>query len=131
MNRSEEENYRKQVQWKTEALQECDKLEAELAAAKNERDSLSEECKTLGLKLAACGIAAMQNTTNSMQERLRRDSPYYSASYSDVCRAVDREVSLREQLAAAKESLTDVHELLKRAQLRLMPFRVDLKEGWE
>lgn len=43
----------------------------------------------------------MQNTRETMKDRIGPDHPQYSASYGDVCRAVDREVELREQLQAA------------------------------
>lgn len=50
------------------------------------------------MRLAACGVAAMQNTPATIAQRVDRNSPYYSASYEDVCRAVDREISLRAQM---------------------------------
>lgn len=56
------------------------------------------------IRLAACGVAAMQNTKDSHgKNQVDKDSPYYSASYADVCAAVDREMSLMVQLKASKE----------------------------
>lgn len=49
-------------------------------------------------RLAACGVAANQNTKKSITERLEDDSPYWSASYDDVCRSVNREMSLRDHV---------------------------------
>jgi hypothetical protein len=60
-----------------------------------EADALLE---TERLRLAACGVAAMANTPTTARERITPDSPYYSASYSDVCRMVDREMCYREAL---------------------------------
>ena len=53
------------------------------------------------MRLAACGIAAMQNTPESIKQRIGRDSPYWSASYGDVCALVDREIELRTRLEIA------------------------------
>jgi hypothetical protein len=50
------------------------------------------------LRLAACGVAAMQNTPALVADRIGPEHPYYSASYGDVCRAVDREMALRRLL---------------------------------
>lgn len=58
-----------------------------------------DELETLRLQLAACGVAAMCNTRESAKEqRITKDNPYWSASYQDVCNAVDREMALREKL---------------------------------
>jgi len=58
---------------------------------------LEKNYETLQMKLVACGIAAMQNTENSIKERLSSDHEYYSASYQDVCNAVDREMKLESE----------------------------------
>jgi hypothetical protein len=51
------------------------------------------------MRLAACGTAAMCNTKKSArQQRIKKSNPYYSASYGDVCRAVDREMRYRKAL---------------------------------
>ena len=54
------------------------------------------------LRLAACSVAARANTPDSAAGRINRDHPYWSASYADVCLAVDREMDLRAKLAAAE-----------------------------
>lgn len=59
------------------------------------------------LRLAACGVAALQNTESSARERIKPDNPYYSASYGDVCSAVDREMALRAALADAERERDD------------------------
>jgi hypothetical protein len=56
------------------------------------------ELETERLRLAACGVAAMSNTKFTVLTRITDESPYYSASYGDVCRAVDREIRYREAL---------------------------------
>ena len=49
------------------------------------------------MQVVACGVAALANTRESAkQQRIPRDNPYWSASYSDVCNAVNREMVLRE-----------------------------------
>lgn len=59
------------------------------------------------MRLAACGVAAMANTEKTLAERLQKDNPYYSASYGDVCAAVDREMSYRTALAMKKSPQND------------------------
>lgn len=63
-----------------------------------EIETLKNELETERMRLAACGVAAMQNTEATRKERITKDNPYWSASYGDVCSAVDREMSLRSQL---------------------------------
>lgn len=65
--------------------------QAQLAAAR-------EELELERMRLAACGIAAMSNTENTVAQRITRDNPYWSASYGDVCATVDREMAMREEL---------------------------------
>ena len=60
-----------------------------------------KEVETERMRLAGCGVAAMQNTESTIKDRITPDNPYYSASYGDVCGAVDREMRLRSDLAEA------------------------------
>lgn len=55
-------------------------------------DELFAEIEQLRVQLAGCGVAAMQNTAESIKERAVEGDYGYSASYSDVCKAVDREI---------------------------------------
>jgi hypothetical protein len=66
------------------------------------------EIETLRIQLAGCGVAAMQNTESSVKARITAESPGWSASYGDVCRAVDREMQLRQRVdeLEAKLALT-------------------------
>jgi hypothetical protein len=79
-----------------EALsQRAEKAEAEVSA-------LRDQLETERLKLAACTTAALGNTPETVAQRLDREHPYWSASYGDVCAAVDREMALRDQLVQAQ-----------------------------
>ena len=76
---------------------------------------LQDHIQTLVMQLAGCGVAALQNTEKSARERITKDNPYWCASYQDVCNAVDREMSLRSELATVRgerdeliEALTDI-----------------------
>lgn len=61
------------------------------------------ELEKLRMQLAACGVAAMCNTRESVaKQRIDADNPYWCASYSDVCQAVDREMQLRDRLNASR-----------------------------
>lgn len=51
------------------------------------------------MRLVGCGVAALMNTEESKANRVSKDNPYWSASYQDVCNAVDREIQHREDVA--------------------------------
>jgi hypothetical protein len=57
--------------------------------------TIEKELERERMRLAACTTAALGNTPERVAERLTPDSPYWSASYSDVCAAVDRDMALR------------------------------------
>lgn len=63
-------------------------------------EELFTEIEHLRVQLAGCGVAAMQNTEESIKERAKDGDYGYSASYSDVCKAVDREIRYRNALLA-------------------------------
>jgi regulator of replication initiation timing len=87
-----------------EALGEC---RSDLERRTKERDQLKAENEKLRMQLAGCGVAAMCNTKESAnKQRIGKENPYYSASYQDVCDAVDREMKLRERIANLREGLT-------------------------
>jgi Protein of unknown function (DUF551) len=56
---------------------------------------LADELETERMRLVACGVVAMQNTETSKAERIGKDHKYWSASYGDVCRAIDAEIALQ------------------------------------
>jgi hypothetical protein len=57
---------------------------------------LQTALETERMRLAACGVAAMMNTRDCAKKRIHRNSPYWSESYADVCRAIDSQMDLRE-----------------------------------
>lgn len=63
--------------------------------------SMGDELETLRMQLAACSTAAMGNTPEAVAQRIQSGHPYYSAPYGDVCRAVDEQITLREDLVSA------------------------------
>lgn len=79
-----------------------------LRTAADTVDRLREELETERLRLAACGVAAMSNTESTVAQRIDRSNPYWSASYGDVCAAVDREMRLRERIATLEALVLDV-----------------------
>ena len=79
-------------------------------------NELNNELETLRMQLAACGVAALCNTKSSSIDRIGRDNLYWSASYQDVCNAVDREIALREKCLAYESALQKI---------------VDSQEPWE
>lgn len=66
--------------------------------------ALKEEVEQLRVQLAGCGVAAMQNTRDSVALRAKPGDYGWSASYGDVCAAVDREMDLRERLESIMDS---------------------------
>jgi hypothetical protein len=66
---------------------------------------LAEACEQHTMELAAISTAATQNTESSRKQRIDRSNSYCTQAYLDVCRAVDREIELHEQLTAHKAAL--------------------------
>ena len=66
--------------------------------------ALDSELETERMRLAACSSAALGNIPTSVAQRITRDNPYWSASYGDVCRAVDAEIDYRERVAALEHA---------------------------
>lgn len=82
----------------------------EMEVLKKRQNEMEEQIKELQCKLAGCGVAAMQNTRHTIARRIAPGEYGYSMSYAEVCRAVDREIALREQcdeLLAALRGLRD------------------------
>ena len=85
-------------------------LYSDYAALEQRCKELEDELETERIRLAGCGVAAMCNTEQSIkQQRISKDSPYYSASYQDVCDAVDREMKLRAENAELCKQLELEH----------------------
>lgn len=81
----------------------------------DERDELLAQVEQLRCQLAGCGVAALQNTRDSAAQRGAPGDYGYSGSYEEVCRAVDREMVLREQrdelLTELKATESRLHEV--------------------
>ena len=73
--------------------------------------ALEAECERLRMQLAACGVVALANTPESAAQARQMHPDYMSASCSDVANAVDREITLRQQLADVFEGNTKLHVL--------------------
>jgi len=82
-----------------EAIENYNWLEVEFEKLKAENEALKTELEAERIRLAACSVAALENTEESIKNRLTPENEYYSASYDDVCRAVDREMKHRSRLA--------------------------------
>lgn len=76
-----------------------------IRAERKEADALRAEVLRLQVQLAGCGVAAMQNTPDSAALRAKQGDYGWSASYGDVCAAVDREIALRAEVAGLKATL--------------------------
>ncbi len=83
---------------------------------------LEEELEKEQMRLAGCGIAAMANTRNSIRTRIDRNNPYWSASYGDVCSAVDREILYRELL---EKECGDIDRVISRLGLSPEEYRTE------
>lgn len=77
---------------------------------------LEMEIERERIRLAACGVAAGQNTEETRKERIIPENSYFSASYADVCAAVDREMSLRTERDALKAENARLREFAERAR---------------
>lgn len=76
-----------------------------------QNDALKAENEKLRMQLVACGVAAMCNTEESaVKQRIEKDNHYWSASYGDVCDAVNREIKLRSRIAALREALKNMKD---------------------
>lgn len=71
---------------------------------------LAAEREALAMKLAACTTAALGNTPGSASARIPREHPYFSATYQDVCDAVDREMAHRSRADGLERELAAVRD---------------------
>jgi hypothetical protein len=70
------------------------------------------------MQLAAIMTASIQNTADTVAERITQENPYWTVAYSDVCRTVDREMAHRRELEFMKAEHKDVQEALKDCSAR-------------
>jgi hypothetical protein len=88
-------------QWHSQSI---DHLKAMVSERDGQLAALQAELEVERMRNVACGVAALCNTPTSAKEQaLSADSPYQSASYQDVMRAVEREMKLRRELAEVTE----------------------------
>lgn len=84
----------------------CAEIARQRGQLETELERLKKECEVERMRLAACGVAAMANTEETQaKQRIGRDNPYWSASYGDVCDAVDREMKLRDRVSELVEEI--------------------------
>ena len=76
---------------------------------------MRQQLETERMRLAACGVVALSNTPESAAKARDMLPDYRSASCDDVARAVDREMELRQQLAAALAACKQKDEALEAA----------------
>lgn len=82
-------------------------------------ETLQRELEHERMRLACCGVAAMQNTPASIERhRLPADSPYRSGSYDDVCAAVDREMALQSAIEQREQENARLRAALPDALLK-------------
>ena len=99
------------VAWKWEATAVKAR---ELVALTRRVKELEGEIEHERVRLAGCGVAACQNTQETIKDRIGKGSYGYSASYESVCDAVDREMKYREALekiASHGIYCSDINEL--------------------
>jgi hypothetical protein len=86
--------------WRAKALS----LEAQFSKPRNIKQwnikgTQVAELERLRMQLAACSVAASQNTDEAVKLRLiDSNNPRWSLAYSDICAAVDREIALRKEV---------------------------------
>ena len=100
-------------------VKEVDVKEGDIALAWNTRttdpllEKMVEEIEQLRVQLAGCGVAALCNTNESMEQQRVNPGDYgYSASYQDVLNAVKREIKYRELLEKMAKTLEKSKEYL-------------------
>ena len=86
---------------------EIERLRAEVARVTAERDALRIELERERMRLSACGVVAMSNTRQTAEENRQVSDEYKSASFDEVCAAVDREMALRERVAEIEAQPAD------------------------
>jgi hypothetical protein len=100
-------------------------VEAKLTVAEAECARLRQARDSAVVSLAACGVAAMQNTQETRRERIASTHSAWSASYGAVCRAVDREIAARERANRAEAALARVREVPDRWMCKQGKYPVD------
>ena len=71
---------------------------------------LEQELETERMRLAACGVIALANTSNSAIQARDMLPEYWSASAQDCASAVDREMGYRSRLAMAEQERDELRK---------------------
>ncbi len=86
------------------------------------------------MEMAAVMTATVQNTESSKADRIGRDNPYWTLAYDDVCRSVDREITLRnhrdnlqERLDETRAENVKLNDLIANRADRLEPTHGDFE----
>ena len=86
---------------------------AEIVRRYNGYADQQKELNQARVQLAGCGVAAMGNTVKTIAQRAKKGDYGWSASYGDVCAAVDREMKYREQIADQQKLIEQLVEVLE------------------
>lgn len=89
--------------------------------------SCEELAETHRMQMVAISVACQQNTLKSAESRLQKDHPYWTIEYGDVCRTVDREIALRDQIEACRRDT--IEECAKIADDHLSADKAEEKAG--
>jgi hypothetical protein len=81
---------------------------------------VQQELETERMRLAACGVVAGSNTGDSAAINRQMNNEYRSGSLEEVCRAVDREMDLRDDLIRLQGELAEVKEKLHKTEGALL-----------
>jgi len=74
------------------------------------------EIEQLRTQLVGRGVAALQNTTETIKQRIRHADYGWSACYQDVCDAIDREMALRTKVAEQQKQIDEKNKLIERQE---------------
>jgi hypothetical protein len=105
-------------------------LQAENAEQGQEIQRLKAALEYEQLRLAACTAAALGNTPEAVAQRIKRGDYAWSASYGDVCKAVDREMALRADVARLTNELRQVKNTSAGRLERLLTKANEARDEW-
>lgn len=71
------------------------------------------------MQMTAITTAGMQNTLDSRKNRIGKGNQYYSVGYQEMCRVVDREIVVRQNLEIAQSQLTAANERIAELEKQL------------
>lgn len=77
---------------------------------------IEDDAEFWRMALAACSSAALGNTRESVKDRLKPGDAYWTATYGDVCRAVDAEIEARERSAESVQRIAALTQDVEHAQ---------------